>query len=531
MLPLTLPPSLVTITQISHMGASNGFQIVLYAFCFVMSGVNLISSANKSRRRMRIRALALTGDMSALPLVGVRLLGAEPADVTREPVELLWRFPRASSLMVAVLLFLVVGLTVGVTWAIVEAAPNSFWPVVLIGVAVALMEIAFTVWLRLRSRGSTGVVATYAGLRWVRAGQERAFMPWDEARLLEIWRMNRTEGFAVSSGRTLIEWQDYLLAQMPPAADGSSSEAMYLRSQTLLRTVISRTGLEPRACANNQEFVTSRRASATLAEIPRERLMHWYAWLLGSLFFSMLTAVPLAAAVGAPLTPLTDSLVLNLYVTVTMGALGLFILGIFIYTIMSAIRRPRVRPTVRPEIRLPDAPSITTALTLRETGIWRQRVGALAALLLVAGEFYALVRGVIYGIATASAAPIAPWDLRIVTYLALTLTTLGVGLIALIPLFERQARRFTDEQGIHFVRGKKTTLIPWNMVADLVITVWHGKVWYFTAVAGDSQRTEITWWPGETLDGVTLPSGESPGAIFAASVAQRAGVTPRVEYE
>ncbi len=82
------------------------------------------------------------------------------------------------------------------------------------------------------------------------------------------------------------------------------------------------------------------------------------------------------------------------------------------------------------------------------------------------------------------------------------------------------------------MRGRKVAAIPWDLVAAMVITVKQGKVESYKAVADDAQQSEVDWpanalWVGKT----SLAPGESPAAVFAAAVAQRAGVTPRVVYE
>ena len=82
------------------------------------------------------------------------------------------------------------------------------------------------------------------------------------------------------------------------------------------------------------------------------------------------------------------------------------------------------------------------------------------------------------------------------------------------------------------MRGRKVVAIPWDLVAAMVITVKQGKVESYKTVADDAQQSEVDWPEDAQWGGARpLAPGESPAAVFAAAVAQRAGVTPQVVYE
>jgi hypothetical protein len=327
--------------------------------------------------------------------------------------------------------------------------------------------------------------------------------------------MANAQGFTLWSARARIEWVDYQPNRMPLAADDSSKAEMYRRSQILLQTVIAQTGLEPRTCDAAQSGAST-----------SQQRRHWYTVPLGVMVFLLLITFPVFTAVGALLAPLTDSFALNLYVAVTMGALSLIILSYLVYGLVDMIRRPRV--SVRPEIHLPDAPLGGTPLTLRQNGAsLRGKLGSIVVLLLAAGDCYAGVRAFIVSLYITRAP--SPWsDLPDISLFCIVFI---VAIFAVLPLFMRAKHLSIDDVGIHLGHGKKTTVIPWTNVNKLVITVGRSKAFFFEVSAGDSLATSIAWSTAGALDGAPVPPDTTPGAVFAAIVAQRAGITPRIEYE
>jgi hypothetical protein len=167
---------------------------------------------------------------------------------------------------------------------------------------------------------------------------------------------------------------------------------------------------------------------------------------------------------------------------------------------------------------------------MRVLNDWRDNAILVGMLLLVAGEVYALVR-----VFSDSILPLRVaepwWDPPMLSVMTIGLAAFLVGIFTLAILFSRTMRGAMLAQGLELRRGARRVVIPWEMVAELVITVARGKAVSYKVVAGDSQRTEIVWPDDVGLDGATPAPGESAGALFAAAVAQRAGVTPTVVYQ
>jgi hypothetical protein len=496
-------------------------------------GWSALSEARKSYRGERQRARAIAGDGTAMGLARVKLHGVAPADIEREPLELLWLPERASWVLVGLALFLAFAFIGAITAVIVAleqsalvvegATPEMPWNVVAGGVMAGALVVALGVWLRARRlTAPTGVVATGEGLRAIRAGKEGAFIPWGEARLLEAWSAKNQSGFALSSARTLVEWRDYPADHAPADADGASDAAMYLRAQTLLATVIARTGLEVRACAPILTFEEQ-------LETPVTGWRSWPATLFGYVFLLGIVGLLLTSAVSAPLVPLTHSLTLNLYIAVTMGGLGLTPLVWLARGLVRRVVGAPLAPTERPAITLPDPPA-TGALTMRVLRAGRDNAILYGALLLVAGEVYALVRVFTDTVLPLNARP-PWWAAPMLSATTLGFTSFIAGAIVIAGLVSREPRGVLDEDGLRIQRGAKRVNIPWEMVAELVITVARGKVVSHKVVAGDSQGSAIVWPDDVGLDGAIPGPSESPGALFAAAVAQRAGVTPTVVYK
>ena len=231
------------------------------------------------------------------------------------------------------------------------------------------------------------------------------------------------------------------------------------------------------------------------------------------------------------MAPLTTSQPLNIYVAVTMGAAGLALLVFDVWTIAGIVRAGSPSNVLRPDVRLPSPPPPGAGqLSLRMRHIWRDRVIVLGIGLLTLGDIYALIRG--YSDFPQTVDRSVPWwDLHKVTAFALFVPVYLLSMVVIAVILHKGTDIVADEQGLRSRRGKTVVAIPWDMVAELVIQVEKGKMESYKAVAGDAQRTAVSW-PADALWTGVAPSmpGESPAAVFAAAVAQRAEVTPTVEY-
>ncbi len=506
-------------------------------FCLfgVGMGVMLVRNATQSRERERLRALALAGDAHAMPAAAIKPPLAPQAGATHQPLMLLWRPARLPWLLVTFSLFIAITLTFALVALLAMVVfPASSWLLLVLGAALVALEIGWFIWWwAQRRRASNGVIATSEGIRWLRPRKAEIFIPWDEARLFEVWRARASEdqfsGYALMSARALVEWREYSPKNAPAAADGASYEEMLRRSQAIVQTIIARSGLIPRTC--EPDLAVKEEAVAALNIASGTRSSGWRRLsLVGTSFILALTAMPLVAAVGALVAPLTNSQPLNIYAAATMGATGLALLAVDVWVIAGIVRARASSDIPRPDVRLPSPPAGARQMSLRMRHIWRDHVIALGIGLLTIGDIYALIRG--YSDFPEAVDRSVPWwDLHKVTITALYVPVLLLSFVAIAGIMHKGKHIVTDEQGLRSRRGREAVAIPWDMVAELVIRIEKGKIESYKAVAGDAQRTEVSW-PADALWAGVAPSmpGESPAAVFAAAVAQRAGVTPTVEY-
>jgi hypothetical protein len=412
--------------------------------------------------------------------------------------------------------------------------PDVSWLPFALGAALVALEIGGFVWWWVRwRRSSNGVVATDEGIRWLRPRKADVFVPWDEARLFEVWReqMSGAElsGYALMSTRALVDWCEYAPNTAPAAADGATYEEMLRRSHAIVQTVIARTGLTPRTC--EPALAAKEETGAALDTGSDEQGSGWRRLsLMGVALILALAAIPLVAAVGAVVAPLSTSRPLNICVAVTMGAAGLTVLVFDVWTIVGIVRVRAPSYMPQPDTRLPAPPPDAGQLSLRTRHLVRDRMLALGIGLLTLGDIYALIRGYI-DFFDAFDRSIPWWNLHQVTQVALTLTVLVLSVVAIAAILDKGTHIVADEQGVRSTRGRKTDALPWDMIAELVIQIEKGKIESYKAVAGDALRTEVGWpadalWAGAAP---TMPAG-SPAVVFAAAVAQRAEVTPTVEH-
>lgn len=506
----------------------NWLSLSLCLFVGIM-GAFVLSGALESHERETLRRRARSGDAAAMRLAGVALHDVAPADLERAPLEIVWRArfsqsSRSSRLIINLALF--VGFTVfcALTTSFTSAVRNGTsrlpWIIAIVGIGALTLVVTMRRLLRPRQARTTGLVATSEGLRTISAGKQSAFIPWNEARLLEAWSARYQSGFALSSDRALVEWRDYPI-RAAPLASGGSGEEMRLR---LLQTVITRTGLEPRTL----------QPAATMSDsgAPRPQAVRapWRVALLGWAFLLALAAVPSIVAANALLIPLTHAPILNLYIAVTMGALAGAILALLARVVTMRLRGRPARPGGQADIHLPAAPQLgAESLVMRVRKVSRGTFMLAGVLLLIAGDVYALVRGFIDSILPLAVAP-PWWDPRMFSIIALGVISVIIGAPTMMRLVAPTPRVVLEERGLWVEHGANQELIPWAMVGGLMITVSRrGKVTY-AIMTGGSYRSSLRWPNAVTLRGAPPTPGEAPGAVFAAALAQRAGLEPQVVY-
>jgi hypothetical protein len=71
----------------------------------------------------------------------------------------------------------------------------------------------------------------------------------------------------------------------------------------------------------------------------------------------------------------------------------------------------------------------------------------------------------------------------------------------------------------------------WDEIKELIVTIQDGSVHSFEVKTAEPDGSFE--WPASQaiLSGAPVPPDTTPGAVFAAAIAQRAGVTPQVVYK
>lgn len=519
------------------------FQAVASHDVWLMVGILLFSRwligfALEGRWREQLRARDLGGMQSLMLPAALQTHPEDAPDVSREPLQLLWLADheartRVRGLVTAFgIIALVVAVGVGIL-AIVFLAYAQFWPAAISLLVVIIAGLVVRWWWKSRhahggkGSGVNGVIATETCLTWRRPGKSDVSIEWPEARLLEIWRTSmgggsNFAGYALFSEQALVEWRDYPQDRAPAAYDGSLYSEMQRRQRALLDLIAARTGLSPRTFANElaaPEEVT--------VEYPATRRPIWRRFSVeGVLLLLLLAAIPLAVAVAALALPLTTSPVLNAYAAVTTGALGLFLLG-FEVKFFAGMFKDHPLPASHGTLPLilPAASIISGGepLGVRAPFRWKERILAVIIGLVFAGDIYPWIRtlGDFQAAFTGHDDQTTPHSLLAG---GLALIILVVVMCAWMTAFGRRWRVVTDEHGLHWRSGKEQRTLPWSAITRLSVSTLGGKIVEYEAVAGDVNRTKISWsadarW---VRDG-RAQSADRPAEVLAAVVEQRTG--------
>jgi hypothetical protein len=229
------------------------------------SAVAYLLSATRGRQRHRQRLAALRGDWGAMPLAEIRVDPALAPDLTKQPLELLWR-TRTSDRVVYVPLLglqaLVALVSIGLMIveliipifaspqpvSVTELALRVALAALVVAIVVALIAIVTRVLPYVFGR-PFGVVATESGIDARTVQGTRVHLGWDEMRLLEAVRGDAgvTRRYALYAPGKRIDWTEYATgygAQYAPV--GATAAQMTLLQAALLNLIAARTGLVPR---------------------------------------------------------------------------------------------------------------------------------------------------------------------------------------------------------------------------------------------------------------------------------------------
>jgi hypothetical protein len=453
------------------------------------------------------------------PLSGDDVAGAE--------ITLFWK-PRRENLWSAVIVLLLALAATYLGAPQLEAqVPQLLWPPILAFATFAEL-IIFLWWFQRYQLRLNGVIATSEGLRSYLSGQEVAFILWHDARLFEIWGTKGNNGarygYALMSERAIIEWPDFT-AENASSADGSSPEEMYARLRALIAYVMERTQLVPRTC--------DPKLAAGAADDAAFRAPWWYLVLAVSVMGAF-AAVPLIAAVTALFAPLTTSTPLNIAFAGLCSVWVVIFIRIEIVIVRQALRMNGVLPKTSERLEvgtfLPTLPPTMATLQLRERPFWLNKGFGIIALVLAIGMIYFLMRST-SDFPGGGVSGWAAW--RHIGQIGGWITAFFMLFVA-AGLFAPEPHYIADTEGLHSQRGRQREMLAWKEITDLevILNDW-GKAAAYRAIGAESQM--IRWsadarW-ADTTPPIPRDANTTPSAIFAAAIAQRAGITPRVVYE
>ncbi len=349
------------------------------ALLAVFVAIGLEISALRGRRRKLARLAAIAGNPDAVPLARMRMPTGPVADVATQSLVLAWRAKmsaRAGALIGGVLLVgtLAVVLVSGVfilkdMISLAQATPVNLLPFAV--VALLLADLALMPSSNLLRRpilfgGRIQTIAGEDGVRYKTPLRRQLFVPWSDARLLEVrlggsspslWGGGRH--FTLYGTNSVVEWHHKASGDGSLVPVGANAEEQSERALALLHLVHARTGLVPRTFDLGLQALDIRadqRARATAHQQRRrmlDRLENWGVTALLTVILGGSVVGLLALAAAVVLVPLTTSPALNLLVGAAIA------LPTLTATAAAVVRLLRMRGLLlgqRPRDREPAAP-------------------------------------------------------------------------------------------------------------------------------------------------------------------------------
>jgi hypothetical protein len=424
------------------------------------------------RHDERIRARAMVGDSTGMPLARKQPARLNDSDVARKPLELTWNM-----------------------------------------------------------KGKNGAItASDAGLVLRRPKRQDVHLAWAEIRLFEIGLIHQGENIASVPGYCVyggagqyIEWPGQLVSLKPKMDQDPSLEEYRQRQAALQSLVVARTGLPLRT------LVPDRAATGDM-ELPTVRMVHRVNRALEALFRMLAVATSLFAGVLSLTLPLTRTLAFNIYVALVAFILGGYLLRPTVRRVRLFIRseEPPI-PVILPPVPIHLNSSAT--VVLEELPHRVKRLGLLLLGVLLVGVMvplrfsrsdfprsYYVDQSItnIYG------------DLRLVVLSGIMIGMFFI-VLAILPSLRHAIGPRADEIGLYEGRGKAQRCIPWHDIDLFIAAVSPGGLTSFMVI-GNGLRME---WTADAR-WAQLPEGASPddtGAQFAAIVSQRSGVQPTTQWE
>lgn len=541
-----------------------GMMAALAVFCLA-AGTGFALSCVPARRRHRRRVAVLRGDMAAMPLAMVRPDQSRAPDVTRQPIELLWRLGKGAKYLHGPATVLTV---LQLVLAFVSIAATLFaliGPIILPGLFAPSdafdspppMSLTEVIW-RITGAGAIlalviatgifvarilplffgrpfGVVATATGI------EERTWlattvrMAWDEMRLLEVFNGQGTtrRAFALYAPGKRIAWVEYtagLGTEYAPV--GATKSEMILRQEALLGLIAARTGLAPRTLA---------KALRDRPEPARKGRRSSKAANAAVLLIVALLVAGIAAAEA--FFPLTAFGWLN---WASVGSLGVTAAGLVIAMLWNAMTTRELPAHVTPPpAGAPslEAPGVIYSFSWRTPWLrrlWFVLVGLCLAINLAPGIYVMFdfvlqwILLLLPGFHFPRAFSVMELDVGKLM-LAVILAALGMMGTALVYVGVAIAtvRIRANQDGLSTYFGRHERLIPWSSARDIS---WGTSAGWQTGylVKSDVPGVQISW-PAGIQTASVLPSRDGALPIgpdeLAALVAARIGKPISVRQE
>lgn len=488
--------------------------------------------ACRGRAHEQARRRALAGDVLAIPAADIALDTSDEAPAaTQLPLVVSWHLAHTGCRATlwrttVVLLAILMGFAaiIGVMLLLLLRFRLD-QPLIVLGtfVALSLAGIGLISLLIRRLSRPTGsvaytIIADDQGVTWRRPAKADLLIPWDQARLLEVWAGDLHTGHQHWHGYTLygpgvrVEWQEYPASYIQAAPDGIARDELIQRQRALLALIHARTSLTPRTFDDAFQVKD--------ASIPPRRFS-----LSGTAFALAIAAALLFAAVAALALPLTRYPLLNLYVAITIGPIGLTILVIFFQTLVSSPDTPASRTPPAPP--LPPAPPIALgdpgpAVALSHTLTLRSRLLGLFGGLLAAVDLVAAARGFIGDASPGHPSIFSTAGLRLLAAVIVALPAFFVLMLAWADVFKRATTLQASATGLSERAGNKETMITWHETEAVTARVKHGTYTSFAVTTRDSD-TSIGWPARATHARRDAPGLTISGAELAALVVARSG--------
>ncbi len=526
--------------------------IVFNGGAYLLGGWIIWTRARAAQKRHLSRIQALAGNPNAVPRANILtdVAQAPDLDASGGQFRLLWRMTaggrRSARIGYAVLqlmfgallilmLFIFLALfsqthfSFGLDWrSAQEIGALALLVIVGAGIPIGLLIVVGAAFSN-RDGHPYGVIATRNGLTSIAANGKSAFIPWSEARVLEVLSTSTsTNGsqkrFQLYGAQSSVEWlaaspSRWLAVVEPPDASLAEYERQH---QLLLNLIAARTGLVPRTFSKEP-----RKADPSLlGEFSVEAFSHDQT---GRELGCLGVVVVLVAGVAALIVflPLSHSSLLNLVVaSALLLAPVLGPLNALVTTLIRSLRRRPIPPSP-PLIALPDGydPTVFYALRERRPIAFRLRGIVLGLLLGVC---------VAPGLALLFPDAVSMWlgsDVRIgdgpAWWLALTLAV--VGLLGL-PIVVGQVRSShheicADASGLsELTFNEWRRQARWDAITDFYVRHEDGGRNLF--LAKRKAEFPVLWSAGEhsraagdVIEGRRYVSRDE----FAAVVAQRTG--------